>query len=543
MFGQRRSITLTAVTAVVAILFSGALAIAAAPECALMDDPEVMALISAAGEIKLMIKCGEIVLEEIPFTPPEPTEVPSAPGVDILVNDRTLDAGKANRTQSETTVAVLGNTVLVGFNDSGQLTGPNSSNDFTGYSRSVDNGSTWTDMGAPTTPLGVVDQVFGDPVLAGDPNRVAGQNGVFYFANLAETAANLSIISVHKTINGGVSWVQAANASPLAAAGQFQDKEWMAVDTRTFGTGAGNVYVCWTRFGGAGGIQFSRSTNGGVSFTQLAANLSAGTTNVQGCVVAVDTRTFGTGAGNVYVAWLHSLSATTAEIHFRRSTDAGMSFGPEIIAGPAFPLAETPTPNPCNRPAFFDTETNFGSRGIRSAPFPSMTVDPTTGYVHVVWHRAGLAGGSLSDIAHSVSTDNGVSFGPTERINSVVNGDQFFPAIAANIDGTITVMYYSTQNSGTRRLLDVYKVTALADQSFDTTVRVTDVSFDRAQTNPNFDPTVNVCYMGDYNGITSPAPGLGSSEFYLTWGDNRLPIPPGLPTAGLPDPDVRLDRD
>jgi hypothetical protein len=172
-----------------------------------------------------------------------------------------------------------------------------------------------------------------------------------------------------------------------------------------------------------------------------------------------------------------------------------------------------------------------------------MTVDPTTGYIHVVWHRAGLAGGSLSDIAHSISTDNGVSFGPTERINSIVNGDQFFPAIAANIDGAITVMYYSTQNSGTRRLIDVYKVTALADQLFEAPVRVTDVSFDRAQTNPNFDPIVATCYMGDYNGITSPATGLGSSEFYLTWGDNRLPIPPGLPTAGLPDPDVRLERD
>jgi hypothetical protein len=548
MFGQRRSITLAAVVTVAALLFPRALAAAEAPECALLEDPQVMTMISGAGETALGVKCGDIAAAEIPSTLTEPTEVepeaePSAPGVDILVNDRTLDAGKPNRTQSEPSVAVLGNTVLVGYNDSGQLSGPNSSGDFTGYSRSVDNGSTWIDMGAPTTPLGVVSSVSGDPVLAADRNRVAGQNGVFYFANLGTSTANISIISVHKTINGGVSWAQAANASPLAVAGQFQDKEWLAVDTRAFGTGAGNVYVCWTRFGGAGGIQFSRSTNGGVSFTQQAANLSAGTTNVQGCVVAVDTRAFGTGAGNVYVAWLHFVSATTAQIRFRRSTDAGATFGPEIIAGPTFPLAETPPPNPCGRDAFFDTEPGFASRGIRSAPFPSMTVDPTDGYIHVVWHRAGLLGGSLSDIAHSTSTDNGVSFGPTERINSVVNGDQFFPAIAATTEGTLMVMYYSTQNSGTRRLIDVYKVTALAGELFGASERVTDVSFDRTRTNPNFDPVVVTCYMGDYNGITSPASDLGSSEFYLTWGDNRLPIPPGLPTAGLPDPDVRLDRD
>jgi hypothetical protein len=418
MLGQRRSITSAAVTAVIAILLPDALAIATAPECTLLNDPEAMALISGAGETELMVICGEITPAEIPSTHSELTELPSALGVEILVNDRTLDAGKTNRTQSETSMAVLGNTVLVGFNDSGQFTGAGSTGNFTGYSRSVTNGSDWTDMGAPTTPLGVVNHVFGDPVLVGDQNRVAGQNGVFYFANLATTAANLSIISVHKTINGGISWAQAANASPLAVAGEMQDKEWMAVDTRGFGTGAGNVYVCWRRFGGAGGIQFSRSTDGGVSFTQLAASLSAGTINVQGCVVAVDTNPFSVGSGNVYVAWLDSLpGATTGEIHFRRSTNAGVTFSPEIIVASAFPLAETLTPNPCGRPAFFDIEAGFASRGIRSAPFPSMTVDPTTGYIHVVWHRAGLAGGSLSDIAHSISTDNGVSFGPTERIN------------------------------------------------------------------------------------------------------------------------------
>ena len=129
MFGQRRSIALTAVTVVVAILLSGALAIAAAPECALLNDSEVMALISGAGETALMIKCDEIAPAEIPSTPPEPTEVLSALGVEIMVNDRTLDAGKANRTQSETSVAVSGNTVLVGFNDSGQFTGANATGD------------------------------------------------------------------------------------------------------------------------------------------------------------------------------------------------------------------------------------------------------------------------------------------------------------------------------------------------------------------------------------------------------------------------------
>ena len=88
--------------------------------------------------------------------------------------------------------------------------------------------------------LGVVDQVFGDPTLASD--RVRGQGTApFYFSNLAELANNTSIISVHKTLDGGLTWTQAANATPGALAADFQDKSWMAVDTRASGTGAGNV--------------------------------------------------------------------------------------------------------------------------------------------------------------------------------------------------------------------------------------------------------------------------------------------------------------
>ena len=53
-----------------------------------------------------------------------------------------------------------------------------------------------------------------DPVLVGDRNRDDSQTGVFYFANLGALANGTSIIAVHKTIDGGMTWAQAANASP-----------------------------------------------------------------------------------------------------------------------------------------------------------------------------------------------------------------------------------------------------------------------------------------------------------------------------------------
>src|SRR5439155_14090231 len=114
-------------------------------------------------------------------------------GSDLLLNDRSTDT-YPHITQSETAIAVTGSNLMAGWNDSGQYL---SNGDLTGYARSSDGGVTWTDMGAPTTPLGVVSQVFGDPVLAADRVREGGQTAVFYFANLVVLANGTSIVSVH----------------------------------------------------------------------------------------------------------------------------------------------------------------------------------------------------------------------------------------------------------------------------------------------------------------------------------------------------------
>ncbi len=522
----------TALLAAAAVLPAWPAAAAGPPECALLDDPGHRRHLSGPGEVALQLRCGWIA----PGPPsrrlaPAPAP-PAAPGGNALVNDRTTDTFP-NITQSETSVAVSGSTVLVGFNDSGQFA---ATGDFTGYARSTDGGATWTDAGPPATPLGDVAAVLGDPVLVADRARGPGQTAVFYFANLAEDGAGTSIVGVHRTDDGGATWAQAANASPLAAAGQFQDKAWMAVDTRASGTGAGNVYVCWRRFGGGNGIQFSRSTDGGASFTQLAGSLSASTGSVQGCVVAVDPT-----SGDVYVAWT-DFGATPPVIRVRRSVDQGVTFGAEVTVGASPPAETTTTCGGVARTVFLDGEAGNTGRAIRSSPFPAMAVDPTSGHVYVVWHRSSLAGGALADIALSRSTDGGTTWSAAVRVNGVATGQQFFPAIAVNTAGQIQVTYYSTQNSPTDRRLDVYAALSTdGGASFGAPVRVTDVSFDRPQTNPNFDTLIAACYMGDYNGVTAAAPGLGDDrDFYLAWGDNRLDGDPGA--AVRPDPDIRFQR-
>jgi hypothetical protein len=493
--------------------------------CALLNDSSVMSQISGPGEAALKLQCGVTSAESGAVSR---ASIGVTAGVDGLVNNRGTDSFP-NVTQSETSVAINGNIVLVGYNDSGQF-GP--TGDFTGYARSTNGGTTFTDMGTLPTPGDNIQAVFGDPVIVADRNRLGGDNGRFYFANLATltSPSGRSVISVHRSTDGGQTWT-GANASPLAPAGAFQDKEWMAVDTRP---GGGNIYVCWRQFGGTNGIQFSRSVDNGATFTQLAASLDATPLTGQGCQVAVGP------TGNVHVFWTDFSGPT---VRVRTSTDGGVTFGPAVAVG-AVAFAETVIS--CggqNRTVFVDAEAGANGRAIRSTLFSSVALNPNNGTILVAVHRAGLPGGNGADIAVFRSTDGGATWSAPVLANSVVTGHQFFASIAYNTLGEARLIYYSTQNSATNRLIDVYQVTSTNDGvAWGAPVRITDVSFDRPQTNPNFDTIVAACYMGDYNSIAAAAPGLGNADFHMAWGDNRLDANPNV--AGVqPDPDIFYDRD
>ncbi len=101
-------------------------------------------------------------------------DVPGISPFNSLTNNNAGSSGTAFFTQSETTLTAFGNTVVVGFNDSGSNAG--GSNKFTGFARSTDGGATFTDGGTlPTNPNGDA----GDPVLA--RNEATGR---IYYATL-----------------------------------------------------------------------------------------------------------------------------------------------------------------------------------------------------------------------------------------------------------------------------------------------------------------------------------------------------------------------
>ncbi|UCC71036.1 MAG: exo-alpha-sialidase [Gemmatimonadota bacterium] len=439
---------------------------------------------------------------------------------DILVNDPSVDRGN-NTTQSETTVARHGDVVVVGFNDSGEFTRRNS---MTGYAYSLDGGATFSDAGVLAPAKG--GRNLGDAALAVD------RDGNFYFATLALDARARSYVGVAKSTEtkGAVTFSEPVLIPGLEPNG-FQDKELIAVDA-TGGRYDGNVYLVWTEFPprGPARILFSRSSDGGRTYSR-AERLSSGR-EVQGAMPVVGRR------GELHVAWEDRSGMTGGRIRVRRSTDGGETWGTEYAAATFARIADRSATSACYRPAL---------KGfIRVNEFPSIDVDRRSGDIYIAFAAdPGRQGrGDASDVFVVRSTDGGASW--SEPVNIVkgravkANGDEtrndnFMPVLDVGPGGQVSVFFYDRRHDSANLKIDVYRAVSTDGGRSWVNQRVTAESFDVPPLNPNFDPLVKSCYMGDYNDGT-----VDEEGFYLTWGDNRRILKAPRFSRGRPDPDVRF---
>lgn len=114
-----------------------------------------------------------------------------------------------------------------------------------GWGWSHDRGKNWNFPG-----------VFTPGIFRSDPVLDSDADGRFYYYSLK---GNL-LCDFFFSDNGGQTW-----AGPTAAFGG--DKQWFTID-KTNGAGRGNIYVSWSTSGNPWGTRvFTRSTNGGVSFS------------------------------------------------------------------------------------------------------------------------------------------------------------------------------------------------------------------------------------------------------------------------------------
>lgn len=407
----------------------------------------------------------------------------------VLVNDPGLDSPSVGFTQSETSMLVFGNRVLVGYNDSGsQAAGQK----FTGYSLSLDGGLTFTDMGTlPTNGNGDA----GDPVLARDETT-----GTIYFATLTATQGP---VHVFRSFNNGDSFTAPVVATPGKVG--FQDKPWMTVDNFP-GTGRGNVYVTATDFGPGNGIYLFRSTNGGNSFGPSGGTLIASGA-VQGSWTTV-------GRDHTVYVFYHDANTTPQTIKMRRSFDFGATFSAETTVAT---LATTGANGDLGL-----TRSSTNPQAFRSNAFPQVVVNPVNGHLYMTYND-NPAGVDKADIYFTSSTNGGVNWSTPVRVNTdTTNNDQWQPTIAVTPNGeNVGLFWYDRRLSGTNSMIDYWgRIGSVVDTGV--AFRNADFRISEQSFLPVFgtDTLVNPTYMGDYDQAQAT-----NTAFFTVWADNRLGTP------------------
>jgi len=439
-----------------------------------------------------------------------------APPNNVRVNNPALDHFEVDQTtQSETTIAVAGKHVAVGYNDSQQsLLALTAASNLTGYSYSDDGGKTFTDGGDLPNALG--QNNFGDPWMTSTPD------GTMYYSTLSADFFQGLLVGVARSTDGGHTWSRPVN--PTANLGpqgfQFDDKPAITAGKTpsnqsvlydTWDDFACDANTCWN------GLPVSRSLDGGQTWhvTWASKEPAFG----EGC-------SFGQfiGAqplinpanGTLYVAAeriaVVDPNCVGRPVQFSQvlftSHDGGLTFTRSLISNVT--------------PAFSFGAMKLGpGMYVRTIEFPSLTIHGNT--LAVTWNDGRLTGHS-----HILLATRALAGGPWNlRFVTQGTGDEIQPAITSDAQG-FHIAYYARSGS----TLDVQETTS-SDLSNWSVRTITSKSFPGVFTAPQFDPIIAFGYMGDYIANVNVG-GTG----YFAWGDNRDTVTNFLWPGGRHDPDV-----
>ncbi len=429
--------------------------------CSLLDNANARATMSGMLETKLLVQCGRT--SELGGVGNE-VGGPSTPllGTDVMVSDPTGETG-ASTTQSETSMAIDDNTgtICSAYNDS--YHGVTQGQGYTGYSRSTDGGASFQDQGALSSAS------FGDPSLVW--RRV---DGYFYMATLHSSGSlglwrstdqcdsfqflalatsgsidDKELMAVDNTpssphygrfymvwtdfgaggriaathSDNGTSWT---NAIYLTASGVTVQGAWPTVAPN------GDVYAAWVRwdpyYTGPITIEAVRSTNGGTSYVSITPPMAGevnpyeqgptsfcGRPALNGNIRYLPSPQIQAGpSGDLHVAYVYDPDGRNAgdviDVFYRRSTDNGATWGPEVQLNDDGTLTD-----------------QF---------FPTVSVGPT-GNVVSTWYdrRLDPGGNYLFDYYMRVSFDNGVTWQPSVRVSDESSPVYLDPNLAACYHG------------------------------------------------------------------------------------------------------------
>ncbi|HEX6797434.1 MAG TPA: sialidase family protein [Ktedonobacterales bacterium] len=339
--------------------------------------------------------------------------------------------------QSETSIAINPNhpsQIVGGSNEIFRLP-------MRGYFSS-DGGATWGGVDLPLPPP--ISQNGFD--FGSDPGVAWDLHGNVYYSYIvvffsAGGSINGTEMAVARSSDGGQSWT--ATFFSLAGPGNFNDKPMIAVDTNPSSPNANTVYVAWdTTVNGKGGpsssgIEFSRSTDGGVSFSAPAVISATG----GGQHFGISADPFVGPDGRVYVAW-HDISNA---ILVRSSANGGATFGAITTVAPT-------------RIAF---DALIPPQNLRGAlVYPACGADRSTGAfrgrLYCSWMDSNSAGDT--DIFLATSTNQGATWSAPLTVNDDGGGSyQFNQWLAVDpVTGAVDLSWNDSRNDPTNASTDVY---------------------------------------------------------------------------------------
>jgi hypothetical protein len=432
------------------------------------------------------------------------------------VSTPTLNVSRfAGFTQSQTSTAWCGSSVITFFNDTGSeartmaaLSGITA----VGFATSFDRGRGFAYQGAPPGGVNLAQVVLGSPTVA-----CADQSTFFYSAIWLDTLNQVTGVAFAHSSDAGHTFLSPAVAVGKSAATHFVDHDWLAIDpfhSMMYIAYADLDYsgtVCGTDPGTGSAIprhaiELVTSTDGGRTWSssstivdQVCADTSKPLAAVIGPQVAVGP------AGEVYVAYEaagESGDASSRQIKVARSNNAGLSFGPSVVVA-----AVTAVGDGADLQGF-----------VRANEFPTMAIGKgkkDAGFIYIAWNEGDnqvpdalttLKTYEFANIKMTVSQDGGATWKAPTLVNNNPKGggspltDQFEPAIAADKTGSVAICFYDRRRDANNFRIDRECAKSRDSGATWTNRRITATSF---PTEVGQDLLVAPDYMGDFDTVAT----------------------------------------
>jgi len=443
-----------------------------------------------------------------------PSALPPSGGV-VRVSDPSTDIAYSSMggfTQSETSTARCGNTVVVGFNDSGSVfetpyfyTGTGGQA-FSGSAYSTNGGASFTDIGPVNPGPNIYNFLGGDPVVncANASTFFFSQIFDYYDASLNPWAA----IALNTSTDGGKSWGDPVAAISKSAYYHLLDKPWSTVDPSNHK----RIYVSYTdfdyTFNSAAcpndfrtAIEFVESKDGGVTWstTPTVAIEVCGNAAVQGSQMAVSSK------GTMYISWVN--------------LGSDFPLGPRAIQVSSYSGGTLSAANTIDASVQPGGDSYYLQGEFRDFLDMAMAIDhsgtATDGTLYVTWADGrdkivpdplAIQGAyAYDDVLLRSSTDGGKTWSFPVKVNSDIQSrlgsghDHYQSGVAVDNRGYVGICWYDRRSDPQN--FDIRRHCGESTNGF--SFIDADVGVATFSGTHSADGFINPIYMGDYDQMTS----------------------------------------